>query len=39
VSDPEGEPAKAYIALAEQLIERAQSIEEDAMPEISFDDE
>jgi hypothetical protein len=25
--------------LAEQLIERAQSIEEDAMPEISFDDE
>lgn len=39
VSDPEGEPAKAYVALAEQLIERAQSIEEDAMPEISFDDE
>lgn len=39
VADPQGAVALAYIAIAQQIIERAEAASDDDMPQISIDDE
>ncbi len=39
VADPDGEIAKAYLAIAQALMERADAVAGDELPEISIDDE
>lgn len=39
VADPESEIAKGYLAIAQALVERADAVAGDDLPEISIDDE